>query len=87
MLSGASPPRQVFTWVFIIEMLLKWVAMGIRIYCQDGFNVFDMSVCLPMLTAPKLSKNKIGDYLGRSDADAKGAATRSSTSGAGSTPV
>lgn len=42
---------QVFTYVFVIEMLLKWVAYGFKDYftnawCWLDFLIVDVSICL-----------------------------------------
>lgn len=45
-------PTKVFTYIFILEMLLKWVAYGFKVYftnawCWLDFLIVDVSPPLP----------------------------------------
>lgn len=31
----------VFTWIFIYEMFIKWIAVGIGKYFADAMNILD----------------------------------------------
>jgi hypothetical protein len=35
-----------FTWVFLLELILKIIGLGIVNYFKDSFNCFDASVVL-----------------------------------------
>lgn len=55
----------VFTLVFVIEMLLKLPGLGVRLYMQDSFNVFDclivcVSIVETIVTPPSFLKANDG---------------------------
>lgn len=59
----------VFTLVFVVEMLLKLPGLGVRLYVQDSFNVFDclivcVSVVETILTPPSFMAAKDGAAAG-----------------------
>ena len=33
--------NEVFTWAFVIEMVIKLIGLGFRDYARDSFNIFD----------------------------------------------
>lgn len=33
--------NQVFTWCFVVEMIIKLIGLGFRQYARDSFNLFD----------------------------------------------
>jgi len=39
-----SASNIVFTGIFVIEMILKWISISITPYFQDGWNIFDFIV-------------------------------------------
>lgn len=39
-------PAAAFTGVFVMEMLLKWIAISLGPYFKDSWNVFDFAVVL-----------------------------------------
>ena len=34
----------LFTFIFVVEMIIKMIGLGLRGYCSDGFNIFDGTV-------------------------------------------
>ena len=36
----------VFTVLFALEMVLSMIGLGIKEYCNDGFNIFDAIIVL-----------------------------------------
>jgi len=41
--------NQIFTAIFIIEVIVKNFALGIRLYFSDGWNIFDFIIVLGSL--------------------------------------
>lgn len=35
-----------FTWVFIGEMVIKLLGLGVREYARDSFNLFDATIII-----------------------------------------
>ena len=61
----------IFTWVFITEMVMKQTSMGLRYYCTDSFNVFDMVCCclatvLPCCPPPLFPSTRLSFFPARS---------------------
>lgn len=44
MVSVSNVLNLIFTAIFILEMIIKMVGLGLRGYCADSFNVFDGTV-------------------------------------------
>jgi Na+-transporting methylmalonyl-CoA/oxaloacetate decarboxylase gamma subunit len=40
----------VFTVIFTCEVVLKMTAFGVRIFCKEGFNVFDLFIVMASLS-------------------------------------
>ena len=38
--------NQLFTWIFIVELIMKLLAMGIKKYVSEKFNLLDGAVVL-----------------------------------------
>ena len=38
--------NNVFTYCFIVEMVIKLIGLGLREYCRDSFNIFDAVVVI-----------------------------------------
>jgi len=36
----------IFTWIFIVELLLKLFSLGIKKYANDGMNLFDAFIVI-----------------------------------------
>jgi len=41
--------NSVSTFVFIVEMLIKIIGLGLKTYLSDGMNLFDCVVCIVSL--------------------------------------
>jgi hypothetical protein len=58
--------NQWLTLVFLIEFILKLIALGIREYCRDGFNIFDGIIVLTSMveiSANLILSNESGSAL------------------------
>ena len=42
--SVSSVLNLIFTFIFVVEMVIKMIGLGVRGYASDGFNVFDGTV-------------------------------------------
>jgi hypothetical protein len=40
----------LFTVIFTVEVVLKMTAFGVREFCKEGFNVFDLFIVMASLT-------------------------------------
>jgi hypothetical protein len=46
MLSALEFVNTVLSYIFIVEMIIKLLGLGIRDYCSDNFNIFDGTVVI-----------------------------------------
>lgn len=55
--------NQVFSWVFVTEMIIKLMALGFKEYLRDRFNLFDACVVV-LNVADNLVLYTVGNSVG-----------------------
>ena len=59
-------PLQVFTVVFMMEMVLKLIAFGLKEYCKNNWNLFDGTIVILSVLDMALTYSETIDGAGLS---------------------